>query len=380
MALSILTHPPALILAYQPVSFTLQGSASGLPLRIAGGPTNLDGDSIQADDDKKATLELSDYLQGLITLRGQSGNVPVIYTDLPKAISFTFIEWAGDPPVNNYDVEETGYYLLDGYIPKSRRKAIYATYSSLLAYLVASKSCLTWFPAAEPKRILPDQADYLNFLQVANAGAINITQRITFLFTDGTSAADAIVNTVQNVDFMKLVYFPVGYTQLSMAIIMAQAYPDKVLAGYQVVFKTGSTVISQVYNYTLDTAWYENPRTLILRNAFGLYEVFVCTGLSQQDNEIKPSTAETDGLSLPEKLNWKVEETETVRVNTGFLTALQMKWLSDMNFVEAYELISGVMHPIVFKDLKLPVVHDGEYQYSAELEYDYAFNETTEAG
>lgn len=48
-----------------------------------------------------------------------------------------------------------------------------------------------------------------------------------------------------------------------------------------------STPISKAYTYTIDTAYYENPRTLMLRNAFGLWEILVCTGTGAQENGIR---------------------------------------------------------------------------------------------
>jgi len=380
MALSVTTHPPLLIMAYQPVKFVIQSNSVLTPLRIAGGITQGDGDSIQADGDKKASFELSDYLQGLITARGFTDNTAQVYTNNPKAVTFNFVEWTGDPAADTFDLAEIGpYYLIDGYIPKSRRKALYATYTSLLAYLVASKSCLSWWPDAESKRVLPTQREFINFL---NTGASTVTLKldVTILFTDGTSSAASTAFTVAGVTPMQMVYFPAGYTELGLSLIMAQAYPDQTLQGWSVVVKTGSTVLSKVYSYTLDSNYYQNPRTLWIRNAFGLWEVLCCTGLSDQENTIKPEYALTDGQSLPDKLNWKTEETLTVVVNTGFLTSAQMQWLADMDFKEAYEMIGTVLHPIVFKDITLPVVHDGNFQYSAELEYEYAFNETIEIG
>ena len=88
--------------------------------------------------------------------------------------------------------------------------------------------------------------------------------------------------------------------------------------------------------------------------------------------------AVTDGKTLPDKLNWKITRNDLVKVNTGFLTAAQMKWLSDLDFTEAYEVINGNLHPIVFHDLKLTMVHDNDFQYSVDLEYEYAFNAVTE--
>jgi hypothetical protein len=212
MALSILQHPAKLILSQQPAAFVVQGSAFGTPLRIAGGPVQMGGDSVQADSQKKALFEFSDYLQSLITERGKIENTPQIYTSVPLPVDFNFIEWVGEPPVNNFDVEEVGYYLLDGYIPKTRRKAFYTSHANLLAYLQISKSCLSWWPDNEAKKVLPDQKEFINFLQVHSQSVIPLKQNLSLSFTDGTSVDCGAISTI-NAAFMKLVYFPTGYTQ-----------------------------------------------------------------------------------------------------------------------------------------------------------------------
>jgi hypothetical protein len=162
---------------------------------------------------------------------------------------------------------------------------------------------------------------------------------------------------------------------------MAQAYPEKTIAGYSICIKTGSSLLSKIYSYSLDISWHQNPRYLYIKNPFGLWEVLLCTGIGQQENSIKPETVVTDGQSMPDKLTWKTVKSDVVKVNTGFLTAAQMLWLSDLlESTEAYELINGNLHPVVFRDIALPVAHDGEFQYSADLEYEYAYNEFSEQG
>ena len=129
----------------------------------------------------------------------------------------------------------------------------------------------------------------------------------------------------------------------------------------------------------MDFGYYELPRILVFKNPFGLYEYLLCTGASQQDNTIKYETAVTDGKSIPDKLNWKTTESDVVKTNTGFLKAKQILWLADLLVsTETFELMDGAMHPIVFKDVELPVVHTGDFIYSAELEYEYAYNEYVE--
>lgn len=381
MALSILQNPPTLLLTYQPVTFILQSNATETPLRISAAVTQCDGDSLQADGDKKAQFDLSDYLQGLITTRHKTGSVAEVYSDVPLPVTFNFVEWSGDPPVDTFDLVEQGpYYLLDGFIPRSRRKAFYNTYSNMLAYLVATKSVLSWWPSSEAKRVQADQVEFINYLQITSADPVSIALRVTLLFTDATTGDAGTVHTVPDVAYMKLVYIPVGYTAMGLLLIVAQAFPGKTLAGYSVAVFQGSALVSRVYSYTLDTAWYQNPRTLYIKNAFGLLEVLRCTGKGEQNNKLTIEIARTDGHLLPDKISWKSEKEDVVKVNTGFLTQAQMQWLSDMDFKEAYELQGSVLHPIVFRDITLPVIHDNVYQYDAELEYEYAYNEIIEQG
>ncbi len=380
MSLSILTQPPPLILAKAPVKFVIESDETVRPMRITAAVSGEDGDSVQADAAFRAAFEMSDYLQGLISLRGYAAPVPQVYANVPKPVTFDFGEWSGNPLHETYTLNNQGpYYLLDAYVPKSRRAALYATHSNLISYLIYSKSCLSWWPDGEAKRILPTTREFINYLQLYSANAITITLSATLLFSDGTTGATGTLFTVNNVDYMKLVYFPTGLADLGLAAIMAATYPTKTLAGYTVIVKSGSTPISKAYTYTIDTAYYENPRTLMLRNAFGLWEILVCTGTGAQENGIKPETAVTDGATLPDKIALRLEETRTVKVNTGHLSAAQMQWLGDMDFCEAYEVAGASMLPVVFKDMVLPVVHDGEYQYSGELEYDYANYEFTES-
>jgi len=380
MSLSIIQQPPALLMARQPVVFVLQSDSIGTPLRIAAGVTGqAAADSIQADADKKASFELSDYLQGLITTRHKTGSVAEVYSDVPLPVTFDFVEWAGDPPVDTFDLVDQGpFYLLDALIPKSRSKAFYTSYSSLLNYLITTKSCLTWWPDSESKKVGVDQPEFLNFLQVQSITPISVAARVTFNFTDGTSVDNAVVNTVTGVEYMQLVYFPCGYTQLGIALVMAEAYADKTLASYSVVIKTGTTVISKVYTFEPDATYYDNTRILYVKNPFGLLEIVRCTGKGEQNNKITIEIARTDGQILPDKISWKNENEDVVKANTGHLSKLQMQWLSYMDFLEAYELQGSILHPIVFHDLSLPVIHDNIYQYDAELEYEYAYLQTIE--
>ncbi len=380
MALSIIKHPAPLILANQAVVFSVQSDSIVLPLRISGGVTQSDGDYVQADLAKTATFNLSDYLQGLITERGKTDNIPSVYAAVPQHLSFTFVEWSGDPPQDTFDQETEEYFLIDAYVPKSKRLSVYTAYDTLLAYLTASKSCLSWFPE-EAKKVLPLQKDFINFLQLHSPTPITATLSITLYFTDGTNAPAAGSSSISNMEYMQLGYFPTGFTQLGIALLMAQAYPDKTLSSYAVVVLHGSTAISKVYTYQVDENWYQYPRILYITNAYGLHEVVLCTGSSQQDNNFTFETAITNGETLPDKITWKTDQINVVKANTGFLTAEQLIWFSDLLAShEAFEMINSVLHPIVITEASVPVMHDDINQYVAEFTYEYTYTQITEEG
>ena len=382
MSLTILQKPAELILANQPVTFSVHSSETGTPLRILGAVYGIGGDSVQADASQNASFDLSDYLKNLVTQKGKTGSLPQAYSEVPKTVSFIFQEIVGNPPENRAPLETDGFLLLDAYIPKSIRKFFYFNYANLLAYLKASKSCLTWWPVDEEKRVLPSQMECLNYLQVFSPDPITITLDLSLVFTDGTQSNRGAVFTVPNVPFLKLVYFPTGYSQLGIEALAAQ-YPDKTLSGYIVSINYGppnhSEPISSPYSFSVDFSYYQMPRILVFKNPFGLYEYLLCTGASQLDSGIKTETAVTDGRTLQDKLNWKTTRSDVVKTNTGFLGEEQMRWLAELiESVETFELIAGAMHPIILKDVELSVIHTGDFIFNAELEYEYAYNEYSE--
>jgi len=380
MTISLIQQPAKLILSRQPVVFKIQSDSVGTPLRLEGSVTGFPGDSVQADTDKKAAFEFSDYLQGLISERGKTGSTPEVYASVPKQVSFTFREWPGDPPAEADSLLSGTFYLLDGWVPKSKRKALYTDYFTLLSYVQTTR-ILNWWPAGEPKKVLPGQKEFINFLQLQSTSAITVKLDVSLRFTDGSSASAGTVFTVPDVAYMCLVYFPTGYTDLGLPAILRNNYPTKTLLSYTVGVKHNTTAVSIQQIYLLDASFFPDARVLCLTNSFGLWELVLCTGQVEQTNEIKPEIAVTDGSLFPDKLAWKVTKNDVVTVNTGFLTKAQTQWLSDLlNTTEAYELNGSTLHPIVLKDISISTVHDRDFIFSAELQYEYAYNEITETG
>ena len=375
MAILYSQHPPALIFARQPVVFKVRSDVTDSPLRIGGGVTGQNSDSIPTIANREESFDFSDYLPSLITERGMRSPEPAIYSDIPVPITFTFFELYGSPASSHHTVPTALYYLLDGKVPDSRKQLLYHAYGSLLEYLVASKSCLSWYPHAEPKKVLPDQPEFLNLIQLQSEYAESLRLMVTLGFEDGTyEQMDQPFPDIYAEKY-QLVYFPCGYHQLGIDSWVSNNCPDQIVKRYYVTIYSGNIPYSSVYAFEVDRTFYEHPRQLWIRNPFGLWEVLLVTGSGSQLNTTKNETADTDGSGLPSRINWKSTREEVVSVNTGFMPASAMKWISELlDSAEAYELINGVLHPIIFNDLKIPVLHDGEYQFSVDLEYQYVFN------
>lgn len=378
MSIFVEQQPSKLILAQQPVVFKLSTDTPGCRLFVGLAQGN--GDSAVPDQYGAADFEVSDYVKGLILVRGWKYDIPNLYAFTPKKKTFLFAEIVEEVYQQEQDSDE--FSVLDGKVPERWRLMVYKSYQNLLQYLVASKKCLTWYPEDIKKKVLPDQKEFLNYLQVQSLTPIWIKLAVSLILDDDSVVAGPVQSSYgQSISYLQLLYFPTGYTQLGIPAFMTANHPDRVVISYSVcVMATGiNDPVSAIYHYLVDRNYHESTRQLWIRNPYGLWEVLLCTGLSGISNEHKPETAGTDGSDKAKKIVWKNQQINIVKANTGFLTRSEVEWLSDLlDTTEAYELIDGVLQPIVFRDNKIASRHDGEYQYYAELEYEYSYTEPVE--
>lgn len=382
MAITIYNQPPALIMAHQPVVFRIASNSTESPLRLAGGVVDYGSDSVPADGSGEARFNLSDYLKELTTQRYIISDTPESYTDSVKSVEFAFGEIYGTPPTMQNILTTTDFAVLDGRIPKRKIASFYSTYNHVLAWLIATKSCITWWPLAIAKKVLPDQNEFLNYIQVQNSSAKDLHLEVTLLYTDGTTESmGQVYSTLTGIAQFAMTYWPVGYTQLGIAAWVAANNPGKTVKRYTATIYNSATAYSAGYIYEVDRSYYENTRKLYIRNPFGMLEILLCRGLGSSVSEYESQDAVTSGLSTQEKIIWYNRKTESVKVSTGFMKAEEILWLSDLlETIEAYELIDGALQPIILKDIKVATRHDGDYQFASDIEYEYTFIEQTEEG
>ncbi len=379
--ITIQQQPPLLLLARQQVVFKVVSNSTQTPLRLKGTVSGIGSDSFPADIMTSAQFEFSEYIRDLSDERYKLSASPAKYTDAIATAIFKFYEVYGTPATDHNELATSSFYVLDGKIPNSQLKLFYQTYASLLEYLVSTKACLTWWLSSEAKKVLPEQKEFLNYLQVKTSGSsVSLQLKVGLLFTDGTSAdMGSVYSAVSSVAYMEMVYFPTGYTQLGIEAWVATNHPGKVVSRYYVTIYSGATPYSRVYSYEVDRGYYENSRVLYIRNPFGMLEVLLCTGLASEGADNSNEVAVTDGQTLPAKLSWKNTRTDVVKINTGHLSVSGIKWLADLlDTTEAYELNGTVLIPIVLHEPKIALRHDGDYLYNADLEYEYAFSQPIE--
>lgn len=378
MALTISQKPPVLLLADQPVVFKVTTNYTN-PLRIIGRVTGEAGDSLVPDANHQVQFELSDYLKGRISGNLKTANSPEIYSSIPVTIGFTFEEYYNDQV--QATASSTGHLLLDGKVPGRLRAALYDSYTSVLHFITSNKRCLTWWDPAIPKKVLPLQPEFLNFLQTHSITSVNLTLAVNLVLTDGSTVSGPSQTAINGVAFNKLVYFPTGYNQLGIPAHMAANHPGKTVQKYLVTVMSSGSVqpVSAVYNYAPDFKYYYKPRIFYVKNPFGMHEILLCTGLGAKSTEHKPEQASTDGINRADKLTWKNTRSDRMKVSTGYITADQAHWISDLlDTTEAFELIENLLYPIILSDSTLVPVRDSEYLFSAVLEYEYAYQEPVE--
>ena len=364
----------SLLPALQPVVFDVQSNSTESPLRIVSDVSG-EYDSVPAVKDTDVRFELSDYVRSLFTdTEPMTATTPQLCDFACKAIIFKFWEKYGNPPaLHNSFTADTCYALL-AKIPEARKVEFYKIYSGLHVYLIQSKSALSWWNPGEWKRVIPGFPEFIYYLQALIYDGASITPSIVLYFTDGTTAGMTSPFNYITINYMKCYYYPVGYNELGIEAWVTAHHPGKTLSGYTVQLKrSNNTDMTPVYKFKLDTGYYPGIRQLWFRNPFGVYETILLTGLGTSTSETKPEIAETDGLDMPGKLTWKNTLTRSMKANTGWMTKMQVQWLTElMDTTEVLEYIDGVLHPVIMKENKILPVHDSDYQFQADLEWEYA--------
>ena len=391
MSLTIVKQPPSLVLSGDPVIFYVQTTSVAPNTRITGALYGLSStaESFIPDANNQVVFNFSDYLKGLPLIGVTTlGNTAVKWSNGCIAISFVFLELVDN--VLQGEPLEVILNVMEGAIPNQFKNWFYNNYQSFKNYLIGTPPS-TFRP---PFLSLNTNRNFTVFkstplrfywgnLQESEEGGYPSEARLALVlwFSDG-DYYQTEVDVISSVVFGDIVEIPIGYDQLGLQNMIDANKPGKILDYYIVEFIADPPVTDfAIFSVFIDKRFYQNPRTLFFRNNLNAFEHFILTGLSIQENEYKTLNVAPDPSSgRPDKITWKVNANETIKANTGFITSSDMHRLAMLlESKEVYELINGVLTPIVLHDTKIETVHDDDFIFSADLSWDYAYGNYIES-
>jgi len=292
----------------------------------------------------------------------------VVHANACKSFTVNFLSYYGNPPQAHY-ITGIPLMMMPGKIPRWKQLEFNgAGYESFEGYLVVgNKTHLTWYPD-QPKRVLPDQPEVMYFIARA-AATYAIT--VTINYSDDTSD---IYDPGVSVDALlyQICSIPVGYNKLGIGAVD----PEKTVVSYTVAF-AGNTFPR---TYLVDHNAYRDTRYIIFRNTLSGYDVLACTGEADESTDTERKIAErVYDVENPNRLNKRVyysQQTEIVKLNSGWLQANEKDWLNDMmESEEVYEIKGdGLRQPILIRSTSLDRSVRNYEPGSVEIEYERLYN------
>lgn len=376
---AITSSPPALSLAGMPLPFTVASDRVADDYRIMAlpfpGVSGAPAEILPRGGSTSVIFELSEYFA---TRRPAelSALAAAVHQDSCKNATIAFEEYYGNPPAGSNQITWTGL-LMGGRIPRWKQYEFNAAYANFQAWITAQKPFLTFAPRTG-KRVLPSQPERLYFLNQLEATPATLTLICGVYFDDGSfDLYDPTVSIAVNPN--QVVSFATGYDQLGIGTWAAANHEGKQVTNYYVMVRNnGGAAISEAFLYNVDHNDYLNTRYLVFANSLVGYDCIACTGIADEFTDIERFTAErikdvSDATRL-HKTEYRTEEFETVKVNTGALLPDELNWLNELYLSkEIYEVIGTTWKRILIKSKQLDrSIRNFEYR-SVEIEYERLF-------
>lgn len=140
--------------------------------------------------------------------------------------------------------------------------------------------------------------------------------------------------------------------------------------------------ISEKITYYIDTDSYYNSRELLFRSSLSGYDVFMMKGEGAADSDFDrkpfqkalPSNFTLDNF---ETTQGNVLQTKNFSVNTGWIDAVTLNWLTDIFLnKEVFLLINNKAVPFTIISKKQNQKTDNEFLYSIDIELKESYTNT----
>jgi len=395
--LTFVKKPPVVSLCENPMIFQVATNLSSAyeNIIVYVEPYYSDGniltgkDMIYLEPGGTGLIDLSEYLgSGLQKTRNfvfpEQGNVSWLSREnLVKQYKVRFNECSGwdNPACTSWWIENR--YVVKGKIPKWKKAAFYARWTSFLDWVTTDMAFLSF----SPKTLVtaPDVIQKLYFLVYWSPQATSrLSLKIDLIFTDGSTAVFVPSQTTGLLSSFQVIEFSVGYTVLGLSNEISSKHPGKILDYYEVTVMEGETIRSETRRYEMDYAFHAGAHQFFFACSPGGYDTFRTTGEAQLNSEFEITSVSQQSpghLSLPEKKTAFVKSTDVITAKSGYISAEFAEYIAEMfESTEAYEVMSYGLVPVVFHNVKLMRKHDNSNLYSFEFEYEHSIIQFVEIG
>lgn len=338
-----------------------------------------------------ADVDLSEYLRrDMFAIKQfvfpEQGNIPWnakagLIKEYKIKIQECWFDEDGDPVVVTSWLENR--YVVRGKIPRWKKAAFYARWSSYLEWISTEKAFLTFAPKTLITKVDQMQKLFLPIWWETTSGE-RLKLKVDVLFTDGTNANFTTTQETGDLSRYTIIEFGVSYSLLNLSSWATTNHPGKTIAKYDVTALSGETAVSETRTYIMDYTKSLGKREFLFANSAGGYDTMVATGISELNAEYKYENAnqQSPGVqNLPEKTQTFVDDSNTHTCRTGYINAAMAEYLAEF-FIspERYEVEGSALIPIVLKDSKIMHKRDSENLFYAEFDYEYALNQKVEVG
>jgi hypothetical protein len=203
---------------------------------------------------------------------------------------------------------------------------------------------LTYQP--DDKRVLPDQPEYLCWLNNVQPAPKSIRLRLQTIGLDGTTETRTVMS-LASLAPMTVYCLPVGPLALDLS--------DQVHA-YQVwVSNENDEGLSVVRSYWIDRRYYRQCRYLLFGNSLGGWDTLALTGRATEKLSttrlISERPPHPDGLaSYAERTVSNVTGERELSVSTAYLSKTERSWLRELSFAEQVYLLADDWLPLLLAD------------------------------
>jgi len=380
MSLTIQKYPDVVVLAGNPVEFTISSDTvvsnnhkihCRITQNLGSGWKDLGVESLPVLNNT-VSFDFADYMKRRIKTDFNIFDFfskAIRYSDNRDLYYFYFYETYDGDGINHNQVTWGSLMAIQGGFPKLFLANYLASQKTFLQdFINTDKKFLTWAPQ---KKLIRRQHDLLYFLAPVSGAAVNVRAKYVIQFSDTTTS------TVYS-EYMSLQYGKVHYLSPS---ILANEFDlletsSKKISYYDVsVVDSGGTAYTETRRYYVDNNSYNNYRQFVFRNSIGGYDMIILKGVSENTNHVE----RTVGYFSTQDETTYTEMKEGFDVASGFLVtqyktvAEAQRYISELYLSkEIYELVGRELVLISPTLKKLVVNKDKEFLYSFKFEYEYA--------